>query len=192
MNSLKDFLYYNRKTVGIVVLLIILYFLSTIIVKEEKLEEVKEVLPQYFMGDIKGEIEKPGVYKVLEEKRIIDVIELSGGLLSDADITSINLSEKIHDEMIIYIPKKEIEIVKENDSKEEVVQKKDNSVSTKISINTGTKNDLMKVKGIGEVKAKSIIDYRMKNGRFKKVEDLMKVKGIGQATFDKIKDYIKL
>lgn len=192
MNSLKDFLYYNRKTVGIVVLLIILYFLSTIIVKEEKLEEVKEVLPQYFMVDIKGEIEKPGVYKVLEEKRIIDVIELSGGLLSDADITSINLSEKIHDEMIIYIPKKEIEIVKENDSKEEVVQKKDNSVSTKISINTGTKNDLMKVKGIGEVKAKSIIDYRMKNGRFKKVEDLMKVKGIGQATFDKIKDYIKL
>lgn len=192
MNSLKDFLYYNRKTVGIVVLLIILYFLSTIIVKEEKLEEVKEVLPQYFMVDIKGEIEKPGVYKVLEEKRIIDVIELSGGLLSDADITSINLSEKIHDEMIIYIPKKEIEIIKENDSKEEVVQKKDNSVSTKISINTGTKNDLMKVKGIGEVKAKSIIDYRMKNGRFKKVEDLMKVKGIGQSTFDKIKDYIKL
>ncbi|GAH87864.1 unnamed protein product, partial [marine sediment metagenome] len=44
--------------------------------------------------------------------------------------------------------------------------------------------------GIGETRAKAIVDYRNENGEFKRVEDLLQVKGIGQGTFDKIKDYI--
>ena len=48
----------------------------------------------------------------------------------------------------------------------------------------------MKIPGVGEKKAQSIIDYREKNGRFEAIEDLMKVPGIKDASFRKMKDYI--
>ena len=50
----------------------------------------------------------------------------------------------------------------------------------------------MNLTGIGEAKAKAIVEYREKNGNFKKIEDIMSVSGIGQALFDKIKDNITI
>ncbi|AQQ59917.1 DNA-binding protein [Helicobacter bilis] len=55
-----------------------------------------------------------------------------------------------------------------------------------VNINTASQKELMTLNGIGEAKAKAIVEYRTKN-RFKKIEDIMQVKGIGQAIFDKIK-----
>jgi len=55
-----------------------------------------------------------------------------------------------------------------------------------VNINTADAPTLSKnIKGIGMKKAQSIIDYREKNGKFKKVEDLMKVKGIGVKLLEK-------
>ncbi len=39
--------------------------------------------------------------------------------------------------------------------------------------------------GVGEVKAKAIVAYRKKHGKFKTVDDLVKVPGIGKATLKK-------
>ena len=50
----------------------------------------------------------------------------------------------------------------------------------------------MTLSGIGESKAKAIIEYREKNGEFKKLEDIMNVSGIGEAAYSKIKNNIKL
>ena len=58
-----------------------------------------------------------------------------------------------------------------------------------VNINTATQKELMTLNGIGEAKAKAIIEYRTKN-RFKKKEDIMNVKGIGQGIFDNIKNEI--
>lgn len=52
----------------------------------------------------------------------------------------------------------------------------------KIDINNATKAELSQLVGIGEKYAERIIEYRKKNGNFKKVEDLLNVKGIGQKT----------
>ena len=55
-----------------------------------------------------------------------------------------------------------------------------------VNINTATQKELMSLSGIGESKAKAIIEYRSKN-KFKKIEDIMQVPGIGKGIFEKIK-----
>ena len=69
---------------------------------------------------------------------------------------------------------------------------KDESNDRLVSINTATLEELMSLSGIGESKAKAIIEYRTKNGIFEKLEDIMNVSGIGNAAYSKIKDSIKL
>lgn len=62
----------------------------------------------------------------------------------------------------------------------------------RININTASEEELMTIKGIGQVKAKAIISYREKYGGFVALEEIMEVKGIGEGTFNKIKDLICL
>ena len=50
----------------------------------------------------------------------------------------------------------------------------------------------MTIKGIGETKAKAIVNYRNTVGLFKDIKDITNVTGIGNSTFEKIKDYIKV
>lgn len=64
--------------------------------------------------------------------------------------------------------------------------------TTKININTATFDELQALEGIGEVKAKAIIEYRQKNGEFKKITDLTKVNGIGASTISKLRSNISL
>lgn len=61
-----------------------------------------------------------------------------------------------------------------------------------VNINTANVQQLVQLKGIGMQKAKAIVEYRKKNGKFKSVEDLQNVSGIGLATVNKNKKSIKL
>jgi len=56
--------------------------------------------------EIKGEIHQPGLYTCRKGDRIVDLINLAGGLTVHADIDAINRSQKLEDEMVITIPKK--------------------------------------------------------------------------------------
>ena len=180
-----------------------------VVTKEEKTEE------KLLKVDIKGEINSPGLYEVTTDSRVMDVIEKAGGLTDKADTSVINLSKKVKDEMVILVysktevkklkEKEEVKIVcpEVNDAcanedvlkplVEEETKTNDNAnTNTKISLNTATLEQLMTLTGIGESKAKAIIEYRDQNGKFEKVEDLKNVPGIGEAIFEKIKDQITI
>jgi competence protein ComEA len=62
----------------------------------------------------------------------------------------------------------------------------------KISINTATAAELQMLKGIGEAKAKAIVEYREANGKFSSLEELTKVKGIGAKFLEKNAELLTL
>ena len=61
-----------------------------------------------------------------------------------------------------------------------------------VNLNTATSEDLEALPGIGAKTAARIIEYRQKNGPFKKVEELMNVRGIGEKSFLKLKAQISV
>lgn len=180
----------------------------------------KEDTNKVLRVDIKGQVINPGVYEVANNTRVIDVINIAGGLTENANTSIINLSKMVTDEMVIIIysneevansNKKEIETVYKIIEKEcncpsikndscintelDNNNKDDNSNNNQkdelININTANKEELMKISGIGESKANAIIEYRSKKS-FNKIEDIINVSGISENLFNKIKEYIKV
>lgn len=65
-------------------------------------------------------------------------------------------------------------------------------VQETISLNTATKDDLMRLPQIGEKTALKIIDYREAHGEFQSLEELKNVDGIGDKTFERIVPFLTL
>ncbi|MGV3467329.1 MAG: helix-hairpin-helix domain-containing protein [Heyndrickxia sp.] len=201
---MKAFLFKNKMIllgIGVLSLAIYVYFYQQRSVEQKNneisfspIEEVQEVENNQdenkengkMMIDVKGAVLHPGVYDGNEEERVIDLIQKAGGFQKKADQRKVNLAEKVHDEMVIYVPKKG-----ENPDNElnfeTTIASPDNN---KVNINTADLEQLQTLTGIGPSKASAIIEYREKNGGFKKVEDLTNITGIGEKTFEKLRDSI--
>ena len=151
--------------------------------KDEKAENRHD---EKIFVDVKGAVKHPGVFETTKDKRVKDLIEEAGGLLDDADTSTLNLSQRVKDQMVIYV-------LKHGEKPKQISDGGSSSSNTDvININTANKEQLMKISGVGKTKAEAIISYREKNGDFKKKEDITKVRGIGKATFEKIKDKIEV
>lgn len=197
----------------LIVLLIglIIYFIKmndkqayedTLTFNETTNKTTSEVFEKNYI-DIKGSVKNPGVYEFKKNDRVIDAINMAGGLLKNANTSNINLSQKLVSEMVIYVmnnseikngskviscdTKCKTEVIEVNNCVEE---KKLETSKNKININTATVEDFTSLSGIGEAKAKSIVEYRNINGNFKSIEDIKNISGIGEALFNKIKDNI--
>lgn len=132
---------------------------------------------------ITGEVVNPGVYYIDENLRLDDLVKECGGLTSQADLSEINLAEKLNDSDKIDIPKIAIEEENEEDNIE------NNDDNELININKASKDELKTLNGIGDTLADNIIEYR-KNNKFNTIEDILEVNGIGESKFENIKEYI--
>ena len=129
-----------------------------------------------------GEVEKPGVYELQEGDRVVDAVEAAGGMTEEASDTWLNLAELISDGQKIEVPSRE--------QAEELAKVREEEESGLVNLNTASEEELMTLTGIGEAKAREILNYREEHGGFQKPEELMEIPGIKEGVFLKIKDQI--
>ena len=191
-----------RKYIYIITIIIFIIFCIMVIIRKRELKDnnvnytvnkEEDIInkdnedneEEYIYVDIKGEVINPNVYKIQKGLRVIDVINLAGGLTEESDTSNINLSKIVTDEMVIVIKSKNNEKVY-IDSDVDI-----NNNNQLIDINTCTIDELLTLPGIGKSKANNIIEYRKKN-KFNTINDIMNVSGISESLFNKIKEYIKV
>jgi competence protein ComEA len=158
----------------------------------ENLQDFEEVntKPKEIFVDIDGAVNEPGVYIVEEGTRLINIINIAGGLKDTAETKYINRADIVYDGQKIYIPEKD-EDFEPTEINDTTIAGNTQSQSNKININTATEKELETLNGIGEVLAKRIIEYR-KTNKFNTIEDIMKVSGIADGKFQQIKDDISV
>jgi len=151
-----------------------------------------------------GAVRREGVYELSPDARVVDAIRAAGGCTKKAASYGINQAEALKDGVQVYVPTK-AELKKETNGVGSLASFGTEGVRTGLSsqgpnsgeggdalinINLATKEELMKLNGVGEAKAELIITYRQAKGGFRDIKDIMKIKGIKQKFFDKIKDKI--
>lgn len=152
---------------GVIIVLFVFYGFYLNQTGEEFITE-----PTLIDVEIRGGVLLPGTYKVSKTATLEDLINYAGGFSNSAIVESVKLDEALTNQ--------EVYVILEY------------SEFAKVNINSATLEELQTINGIGLVTAENIINYRLKNGPFIRLEALMKVNGIGEKTYEKIKDYITL
>jgi competence protein ComEA len=153
-------------------------------------ESVEKVNSKQVTVCIKGEVNKPGVYRLSSGSIVEDLIKQAGGYTALANQDSkLNLARKLKDEDYIYVDKKQdLAAVLPGAS----APASGNTEDGKININSAGLSELDTIPGIGPVTAQKIIDYREKYGAFNSIEDLKKIGGMGDKTIDKFRDKVDI
>jgi comE operon protein 1 len=156
---------------------------TTVLAEKTEVSTTQETV---IFVDIKGAVKNPGVYQMKVGDRVKDALEAAGGLTEEADSQKVNLAKRLEDQMVIVVPKvgEEAEEIPAGETRNEATKE------GKVNINTATVEELKTLKGVGEKKAEAIIEYRKKNGSFQTKEDLMKVRGIGKKLFESFQERI--
>jgi competence protein ComEA len=110
-----------------------------------------------------GEVINPGIYPLYSGDSLDEVLRAAGGVTGNADLSNIDL---------IISGKGEVAALQ------------------KININTADAWLLAALPGIGDVRAKAIVDYRRENGPFRDVNELLEVTGMGNVTLENIRHLI--
>ena len=137
-----------------------------------------------------GAVDNPGVYDVSMDARVCDAVGAAGGFRADADREWHNLARHVSDgERVKILTEEEAHLLRQEGAASEEAQS--SAVSSDgsdmlININTASLEMLMTLPGIGESRARAILDYRNKNGAFSSADELRSVSGIGDKLYEKI------
>lgn len=136
---------------------------------------------------VSGEVKKPGLVTLDEDKRVADAVNAAGGVIETADVDHINMAAHLEDGMQIRVP------VRMHDAEEKgAATSSGRQADGKINLNTATEKELQELPGIGPAMSARIVEYRESNGAFQTIDDIKKVRGIGAAKFEKLKDRVTL
>lgn len=134
---------------------------------------------------VAGAVSAPGVYTLPADSRVDDAVRAAGAT-ADADLSQLNLAQKLADGQKITVP-----AAGETPAPADNAAPSDSSQSgALVNINTATQEELETLPSIGEVRAQAIIAYREEHGGFRTTDELMEVSGIGEKIFADISPHI--
>lgn len=126
-----------------------------------------------------GAVERPGLYVLDLDARLVDAVAAAGGTTADADLSAVNLARVLADGEQVVVPT----VGTAPDASGTSAPGDD-----RIDLNTADQAALETLPRIGPALAERIIAWRDKNGRFQSVDDLLAVPGIGEKLLAGIRD----
>lgn len=132
-----------------------------------------------------GEVNEPGLYTMPAGSRVADAVEEAGGALPDADLDLLNLARTLTDgeRVLVGVPQEEAPGAGGAAAS--------GGEGAPVNINTANEQELRSLPGIGEKKARQIIEHRESiGGSFASVEDLLGVDGIAEKTMENLRPHV--
>ena len=127
--------------------------------------------------DVKGDVLNPGLVTLPAGARVADAIAAAGGISPNANVTSLNLAERLSDGQMVIIGNS---------------QSQPASSDPRINLNLATESELDSLPGVGPVMAGRIIAWRETNHKFHSIEELQEVPGIGPKVFANLKSLVRI
>jgi competence protein ComEA len=126
---------------------------------------------------VAGAVRRPGLYRLLEGKRVADAVARAGGASAKADTAAINLAAPLADGMQVLVP-----------SRVAGAAGSAAAAPGRVSLSSATVEQLDALPGVGPVTAQKIVDYRAAHGGFRSVDDLDAIPGIGPARLEQLRE----
>lgn len=126
-----------------------------------------------------GAVRQPGVHRLPQGSRIVDLLERAGGPDPTLDLDRVNLAAQLTDGQRVWFPRT-------GETAPSVVDGGAGSggASGSIDVNTASAEELDRLPGIGPALAAAIVTERTRRGPFRSLDDLQRVKGISRSKID--------
>ena len=121
--------------------------------------------------DVAGAVSRPGVVVVRPGDRVVDAIELAGGLAEDADTAAINLSRRLVDQDHVVVPRA-------------------GERPPLLDVNSASASELETLPGIGPVYASQVIEERRAGGAFLDTDELVERGALPAHVYERVRDLV--
>jgi competence protein ComEA len=152
-----------------------------------------------------GAVQRPGVYRLAPGSRIVDLVELAGGLSTTADRQRINLAAPVLDGERVWLPERGERAAPEviaganapvaatpGMGSGEAGAGTGPTAAAPVDLNTADAAALDALPGVGPATAAAILTQRQTMGGFRSVEDLLEVRGIGEAKLEQLRPLVRV
>lgn len=132
-----------------------------------------------------GSVERPGLYVLDLDARVVDAVAAAGGTTTDADLSAVNLARVVEDGEQIVVP-----------ATGAMTDAPGGAAAppgdARIDLNTADQTALETLPRIGPALAERIDAWREENGRFASIDDLLAVPGIGEKLLEGLRDGVRV
>ncbi|WP_417540519.1 helix-hairpin-helix domain-containing protein [Microbacterium maritypicum] len=132
-----------------------------------------------------GAVEKPGLYVLDLDARLVDALAAAGGTTPDADLAAVNLARVLEDGEQVVVPAAGAAGGAPGSAAPP-------PGDDRIDLNAADQAALETLPRIGPALAERIIAWRDENGRFTSVDDLLAVPGIGEKLLAGLRDGVRV
>ena len=150
---------------------------------------------------VAGRVARPGVVRVPDGARVVDVLAAAGGAQPGVDLSGLNLARRVVDGEQIAVgvppapdaaghPPSGGSAGAGGDGSGAAAGPGAAGPAAKIDLNTASVAQLDTLPGVGPVTAQHIVEWRSRNGRFARVEQLREIDGIGERRFQQLRELV--